>query len=267
MNYYISHSRNSALTNNLTATSYLSHLLNLLFLSLRRFSKEESDLGLFRSQSVFKFYYFTEIFFACICSNVSSLDLTQCNYACANLLFFFRYISPLGQGSRTHGMIARWAKFLSLLCVINCTVLFIDVRTVRLDWMILLPQLPYQGHTIVCFSYLSTQASKILNLSHEGIINSVVPPSTNGTLTSEKTFPSKSWDSFTSFIFSGLPPKSNNKTQGFATQMGPNVYTVLTFLTAAQFQDHQKQKRSSSPTMHWPSCSDQRHTTEYSLKI
>ena len=37
---------------------------------------------------------------------------------------------------------------------------------------------------------------------------------------------------------------------GFATQMGSNVYTVLTFLAAAQFQDHQKQKRSSSPTMH-----------------
>ena len=57
--------------------------------------------------------------------------------------------------------------------------------------MILLRQLPNQGHTIVCFSYSSTQASKILNLSPEGIINSVVPPSTNGTLTSEKSFPSR----------------------------------------------------------------------------
>lgn len=31
MNYYISLSKNSALANNLAATSYLSHLMNLLF--------------------------------------------------------------------------------------------------------------------------------------------------------------------------------------------------------------------------------------------
>ena len=53
MNYYISHS--TALANNLTAISYLSHLM-IYFFSLRRFSNEESDLGLFRSQSVVKFW-------------------------------------------------------------------------------------------------------------------------------------------------------------------------------------------------------------------
>ena len=45
----------------------------------------------------------------------------------------------------------------------------------------------------VCFSYLSTQTSDILNLSHGGIINSVVPPATNGTLKLKlKAFASKS---------------------------------------------------------------------------
>lgn len=215
MNYYISHFRNSALANNLTATSYLSHLMNLLFFHYVGFKKRNLIWVILESISLqvllfhlnFLCLYLQQYFFRWF--NSMQLRVRQST-------FFFRYISPLGQGSRTHGMIAQWAvgerNFYLYLCVINSTVLFIDVRTVRFDWMILSRQLPYQGHTIVCFSYLSTQAPKILNLSHEGIINSVVPPSTNGTLTSEKTFPSKSWDSFTSFIFSGLPPKSNNKT-------------------------------------------------------
>ena len=89
-------------------------------------------------------------------------------------------------------MIARWAKFLSLpLC--HQFYSFIHRRSyceIRLNDTVTTATQP--GSHFVCFSYLSTHASKILNLSHECIINSVVPPSTNGTLTSEKTFPSKS---------------------------------------------------------------------------
>ena len=69
MRYYIPQSRNSTLANNLTLTSYFSHLIN--FTSSfhytgfwKRVVDRLFDLSLFWSQSVLKFHNFTLSFFA-----------------------------------------------------------------------------------------------------------------------------------------------------------------------------------------------------------